>query len=41
VLARIEDRERDVRAWAYIDRETALEQARARDRRVASLKEGR
>jgi len=23
VLARIEDRERDVRAWAYIDRETA------------------
>jgi len=31
-LARIEERERDVHAWAYIDRETALEQARTCDR---------
>ena len=31
-LARIEERERDVRAWAFIDREVALEQARACDR---------
>ena len=31
-LARIEERERDVRAWAYIDSDAALEQARARDR---------
>ena len=31
-LVRIDARERDVRAWAYIDREAALEQARARDR---------
>jgi amidase len=31
-LARIEERERDVRAWAYIDRDAALEQARACDR---------
>ena len=31
-LARVEERERDVRAWAYIDREAALDQARERDR---------
>ncbi|MEO8751058.1 MAG: amidase [Casimicrobiaceae bacterium] len=31
-LARIDERERDVRAWVYIDREAALEQARACDR---------
>jgi len=31
-LARIEERDRDVRAWAYIDRETALSQARECDR---------
>ena len=30
-LARIEAREPDIRAWAYVDRETALAQARARD----------
>jgi amidase len=34
-LARIEAREREVRAWAYIDRDVALEQARARDRAKA------
>ncbi len=31
-LARIEAREPEVRAWAYVERETALRQARARDR---------
>ena len=31
-LARVDERERDVRAWAYIDREVALDQARERDR---------
>jgi amidase len=31
-LARIDERERDVKAWAYVDREVALEQARACDR---------
>ena len=31
-LARVDERERDVRAWAYIDREAALDQARERDR---------
>ena len=30
-LARIEERENDVRAWVHIDSEKALEQARARD----------
>jgi len=32
VLARIAERERDVHAWAYIDAEAVLEQARALDR---------
>ncbi|HXX83615.1 MAG TPA: amidase [Casimicrobiaceae bacterium] len=31
-LARIEERDHEVRAWAYVDRELALEQARACDR---------
>ena len=31
-LARIEDRERDVRAWTFIDREVALQQAHVCDR---------